>query len=183
MKKHVIGRHLACFVSRKAQLSLEEQMQRYEDLLLSAARDAGCLSLTGLLKLVNRRKWFPKCRSRNHELHKDDQQLTENFSFWLTGQELNQKPNISPPSCTALLLHWRVLGVLLHGNVTRCKDPQPQPKYNSAVWRRHPVHSQQSDNMPPNRQFQLTEPRVCVQSILTTENWTDLHSGYMSSDF
>ena len=48
-------------------------MQRYEDLLLSAARDAGCLLLAGLLKLVIRRKWFPKCRSRNPELHKDEQ--------------------------------------------------------------------------------------------------------------
>ena len=64
MKKYVIGRHLPHFISRKAQLSLEEQMQRYEDLLLSAARDTGCLSLAGLLKLVIRRKWFPKCRSR-----------------------------------------------------------------------------------------------------------------------
>ena len=157
-------------------------MQRYEDLLLSAARDAGCLSLAGLLKLVIRRKWFPKCRSRNPELHKDDQQLIENFNFWLTGQELNHKPSISPPSCTASLLHWRVLGVLL-GNVARCKDPQPQPRYNSAVWIRHPVHSQQSENISPSRQFRLTVPRVCMQSLLTTENRTDLHSGYMSSDF
>ena len=43
MKKHVIKRHLPHFVSRRAQASLEEQMQRYEDLLLFAARDTGCL--------------------------------------------------------------------------------------------------------------------------------------------
>ena len=55
LKKHVIGRHLPCFVSRKAQLLLEEQMQRYKDLLLSATRDAGCLSLAGLLQLVIKR--------------------------------------------------------------------------------------------------------------------------------
>ena len=135
----------------KAQLSLEEQMQRYEDLLLSAARDAGCLSLTGLLKLV-RRKRVPKCRSRNPELHKDDQQLIENFNFWLTGQELNHHPSIIPPSCTASMLHWRVLGVLLT-NVARCRYPQSQARYNSAVWRRHPVHSQQSENIQPTGNF------------------------------
>ena len=112
-KKHIIGRYLPCFVSRKAQLSLEEQMLRYEDILLSAARDAGCLSLAGLLKLVIRRKCFPKCRSKNLELHQDDQQLIKNFNFWLNGWELNHKWNISPSSCTASLLHWRVLGVLL----------------------------------------------------------------------
>ena len=47
-------------------------MQRYED-LLSAARGAGYFLLARLLKLVTRRKWFPKCRSRNPELHKADQ--------------------------------------------------------------------------------------------------------------
>ena len=86
------------------------------------------------LKLVIKRKCFPKCRSRNPELHKDDQQLIQSFNFWLTGQELNHKPSISPPSCTAWLLHWQVLGVLL-GNVARCKDPQLGPRYDSAVWR------------------------------------------------
>ena len=152
MRKHVIGRHLPCFVSRKAQLSLEEQIQRYKDLLLSAARDAGCLSLTGLLKLVIRRKWFPKCRSRNPELHKDDHQLIKNFNFWLTGQEVNHKPSISPPSCTASLLHWRVVGILL-GNVARCKDLQPQPRYNSAVCRRHPIHHNSQITFPPTGNF------------------------------
>ena len=63
MKKHVIGRHLPRFILRKSQLSLEEQMQRYEHFLLSAARDADGLLLAGLLKLVIRRKWFPECRS------------------------------------------------------------------------------------------------------------------------
>ena len=141
-----------CF--KESTVIIRKQMQRYEDLLLSAARDAGCLSLAGLLKLVIKRKWFPKCRSRNPELHNDDQQLIENFNFWLR-QELNHKPSISPvspPSCTASLLHWRVLGVLLT-NVARCTDPQPQPRYNSAVWRLHPVDSQQSDNIPPTGNF------------------------------
>ena len=61
MQKHVIVSYLPYFVSKK-QLS-EDQMQSCENFLLSAAWDAGCLSLTGLLKPVIKSKWFPKCRS------------------------------------------------------------------------------------------------------------------------
>ena len=134
MKKHVIGRHLPKFVSSRSSLTLQDQMRSYEKLLMSIAKDVGCLSVHGLLKFVLRRKWFPRTRCT---ISDDDLSMMQNFQFWISGEEF-PFPTISPPNCVASLIHWRVLSYLLDRVSSRIQSQdskKPHTIYNAQIWK------------------------------------------------
>ena len=134
MKKHVIGRHLPKFVSSRSSLTLQDQMRSYERLLMSIAKDVGCLSIPGLLNFVLRRKWFPRTRC---SISADDLSMMQNFQFWITGEE-SPVPTISPPNCVSSLIHWRVLSYLLDRVASRNQSDdskKPHTAYNASIWR------------------------------------------------
>ena len=139
LKQHVIGKNLPKFVSNKSSLTLEEQMSSYEHLLQSLARKAGCLSLSGLLNLVRKRRWYPHCRTPILKISDGDLELMRNFHYWLYGKDLQDEPAISPPNSVASLIQWHILSYLSDhiSTVPKCstavQDLKDQ-KYNSRIW-------------------------------------------------
>ena len=136
LKKHVIGRHLPKFVSSKSSLSLEEQMKKYENLLMSIARDVGCLSLHGLFNFVLRRKWFQRTKCTISGV---DLAVMQNFQFWISGKECPLL-TINPSNCIVALTHWRVLSYLLD-RVAAMKQStkdstKSQERYNASIWKK-----------------------------------------------